>query len=72
MINTYKIKNYILTGLLFLVFLYFGRSAEAATVITDGAGMLTAKEAEQIRSQCESILTQYDTSINIVTSNKIV
>ena len=36
MINTYKIKNYILTGLLFLVFLCFGRSAEAATVITDG------------------------------------
>lgn len=71
MINTYKIKNYILTGLLFLVFLCFGRSAEAATVITDGAGMLTAKEAEQIRSQCESILTQYDTSIYIVTSNKI-
>lgn len=71
MMNTYKMKKILVIGLFFLSFLLFGQRANAATVITDGANLLTAKEAEQIRSQCESILTQYDTSIYIVTSNKI-
>lgn len=63
-------QMFLLALVLFFVFLG-SQKADAATVITDGANMLTAKESEQIRSQCESILTQYDTSIYIVTSDKI-
>lgn len=58
-------------GILLLATLAPRQYASAATVITDGANMLTTEEAEQIRTYCDSILDQYDTSIYIVTSNKI-
>lgn len=68
---TYALARILFIGLFVLSVLFSGQKASAATVITDSANLLTAKEAEQIRSQCEYILTQYDTSIYIVTSDKI-
>ena len=67
----HKLRTIILSAFCLLVLLFCSQKASAATVITDSANMLTAEEAERVRVQCDSILTDYDTSIYIVTSDKI-
>lgn len=64
-------KHLCLIVLILLFTLSFGRYASAATVITDLANLLTAEETEQIRTYCDSILQRYETSVYIVTSDKI-
>lgn len=58
-------------GVLLFSILFFCQNASADTVITDSANMLTANEIQEIQNYCDTILKVYDTSVYIVTSEKI-
>jgi len=55
---------------LFAIF-FSGGQAEAKTVISDGAHLFTAEETEQIRQYCDTILENHQTSVYVMTSEKI-
>ena len=46
-------------------------AASAKTMISDSAGYLTREEASQIENTCDNILQQYDTSVFIITTQKM-
>lgn len=54
-----------------LSFLFTGNFAYAKTVISDSAHMLTTEEIELIHKNCDSILERHNTSVYILTSDKI-
>lgn len=47
------------------------RVASAKTMISDSAGLLSTEEASQIEDACDLILQQYDTSVFIITTDKL-
>lgn len=47
------------------------RVASAKTMLSDSAGLLSTEEASQIEDACDLILQQYDTSVFIITTDKL-
>ena len=45
--------------------------ASAKTMISDSAGLLSREEASQIESDCDLILQQHDTSVFVITTDKL-
>lgn len=64
-------KYFVLFGFFLLFSFSFNSRAFAATLIADSANMLTTEEAEELKTYCNTILKQYNTSVYIVTSNTI-
>lgn len=54
-----------------IVLLISCSTASAKTMISDSAGYLTREESAQIENTCDSILQQYDTSVFIITTEKL-
>lgn len=46
-------------------------TASAKTMMSDSAGLLSREEASQIESDCDQILQQHDTSVFIITTDKL-
>lgn len=46
-------------------------TSSAKTMISDSAGLLSREEASQIESDCELILQQHDTSVFVITADKL-
>lgn len=45
--------------------------ASAKTMISDSAGLLSTEEASQIETSCDLILQQHDTSVFVITTDKL-
>lgn len=60
-----------LIGLSILITLSFGQLASADSIVSDNAGLLSADEADQIQSSCDTIQERFETSVYIVTSSEI-
>lgn len=46
-------------------------TVHAQTMVSDSAGYLSTEEASQIENACNTILQQYDTSVFIITTDKL-
>lgn len=57
--------------ILFIALLISCTAVSAKTMISDSAGYLSREEAAQIENTCDDILQQYDTSVFIITTEKL-
>lgn len=71
MIKKRKCFHLLLFFILFATFFYTGNSAQAENLVSDSAGLLSSEEKSQIQTLCDQIQTLYDTSVFIITSDKM-
>ena len=53
------------------MFLANAKIGAAKTMISDSAGLLSREEASRIESDCDLILQQHDTSVFVITTDKL-
>ena len=56
---------------LFLLPLSVSQKADADTIITDNAALLSSEEINQLEDTCDAVLNRYQTSVYIITSSDI-
>ncbi len=68
-----KMKRVILAcaSVAICIFLANPRAVSAKTMISDSAGLLSREEASRIESDCDLILQQHDTSVFVITTDKL-